>query len=140
MIDPTLSAQTAIRAALVASPAVSELVPAQHIRAGAIRPDRMPAIILESTRLEYLGAASGGQRLARVMVNLHLWAQEDGHDTARKIGAAVLAALENGPNDTAEIAFDEWRRPAVVWLRDPQPNMANTHGVMALEAVVRWRV
>lgn len=140
MIDPSLAFQTAIRETLIAAPAVFALVTAEHVRAGAIRPDRMPAIVLADARTEYLGAAAGSQRLARVTLTLHVWAQEDGADTARQIGAAVQQAIEFGPRDTAGIVVDEWHPPAVAWVRDPQPEISNTHGVMTLEAVVRWRV
>ena len=140
MIDPSLAFQTTLRASLVASLAVLEHVRPDNIRAGATRPERTPAIILSDARIEFLGCASGSQRLARVTLNAHIWATEDGADTARQIGAAVYSALEFGPRDTTEISVDEWAHPSLVWLRDPQPERAFTHGVMAFEAVVRWRV
>ena len=140
MIDPALAFQTTIRAALIRAPAVSELVTPAQIRAGATRPDLLPAIILSDARSEYLGRAAGAQRVARVSLTLHVWAPEDGDDTARKIGAAVHDALEFGPPVTPEIAVDEWHRPSVVWLRDAQGELALTHGVMALNATIRWRI
>lgn len=139
MIDPSLAFQTALRASLLASLAVLEHVKPDNIRAGAVRPDRFPAVILSDPRVEFLGCASGSQRLARVAIELHIWGEDDGQDTARKIGGAVYQAIEFGPKDTAEIQVDEWHRPTLVWLRDPQPSLTLTHGVMALEAVVRWR-
>jgi len=140
MLDPALAFQTAVRAALVASPAVVALVNPDLIRAGSTRPDRLPSVILADAQTEFLGCAAGSQRLARVTLTLHVWAQEDGADTARQIGAAVYQALEFGPADAAGIALDEWQRPRLVWLRDPKPELTLTHGVMTLEAVVRWRV
>ena len=140
MIDPALAFQTAVRAALVASPEVLAQVPADHIRAGSTRPDRLPSVILADAKTEFLGCAAGSQRLARVYLILHVWAQEDGADTARQIGAAVYQALQFGPANTVDISLDEWQQPRVVWLRDPKPELTLTHGVMTLEAVVRWRV
>jgi hypothetical protein len=140
MLDPALAFQTAVRAALLASPEVMAQLPAAQIRAGSTRPDKLPSVILADAQTEFLGCASGSQRLARVFLTLHVWAQEDGADTARQIGAAVYQALEFGPADTSEITLDEWQRPRVVWLRDPKPELSLTHGVMTLEAVVRWRV
>ncbi len=140
MLDPALAFQTAIRAALVASPEVVALVPVDLIRAGATRPERMPSVILADAQTEYLGAAAGSQRLARVTLTLHVWAHEDGADTARQIGAAVYHALEFGPVAAVGVSVDEWHRPRMVWLRDPKPELTLTHGVMTLEAVVRWRV
>lgn len=142
MIDPALAFQTAIRAALIGAPSVTDLVAPGHVRAAATRPELMPAIVLADARTEYLGRASGAQRVARVSLTLHIWAAEDGQDTARQIGAAVHDALEFGPKatSTSEIVVDEWHRPAVVWLRDAQGELTMTHGVMALDATVRWRV
>lgn len=140
MIDPVLAFQTALRSTLIASPAVSALVPADHIRASATRPERLPAILFSNARTEFLGTASGSQRVARVFLTLHIWSAEDGQDTASRIGGAVFAALEFGPKDTPEIAFDEWARPSISWVRDPQPSLSLTHGAMTVEAVVRWRV
>lgn len=140
MIDPALALQGALRAALVDSPALAALVPADHIRAGAIRPERLPSVVFADAQVEFLGCAAGSQRLARVFLTLHIWAQEDGADTARAIGGAVYQALEFGPVDSPELAVDEWNRPRLVWLRDPKPELSLTHGVMTLEAVVRWRV
>lgn len=140
MIDPALAFQTAVRATLIASPEVVALVTSENIRAGAVRPDRLPSVVLGDARTEFLGCAAGSQRVARVFLTLHVWAQEDGADTARMIGAALHGALEFGPKDTPELIVDEWQRPTVVWLRDPKPELTLTHGVTALEAVVRWRV
>lgn len=140
MLDPALAFQTAVRAALMASPSVMALVLPDNIRASGTRPDRLPSVVLSDAQTEFLGCAAGSQRLARVFLNLHIWALEDGADTARQIGAVVHQALEFGPADTAGIVVDDWQRPRVVWLRDPKPELSLTHGVMTLEAVVRWRV
>ena len=68
MIDPALALQGALRAALVASPALAALVPADHIRAGAIRPERLPSVVFSDAQVEFLGCAAGSQRLARVFL------------------------------------------------------------------------
>ncbi|MCA0996307.1 DUF3168 domain-containing protein [Alloyangia pacifica] len=140
MLDPVLAFQNAVRETLIGSPELLALVPAEHVRAAPVRPDRLPSVLFGEPRCEFLGVASGSQRVAHVFLTLHVWAQEDGQDTARQIAATVYQALEFGPSDTAELSVDEWHRPSVVWLRDPKPELALTHGAMALEAVVRWRV
>lgn len=139
MIDPSLAFQTAIRTALISSPDVTALVDAASIRSGSTRPGDTPCIVLSGASTEYLGRAAGDQRVARVSLDLHIWAIE-GADVARQIGAAVSDALIGGPEDTPEIYVDEWEEPSVVWLRDPQPEKSFTHGIVATEAVVRWRV
>ena len=138
MLEPTLALQTAVRAALIASPAVLTLVPADQIRAGSTRPGHMPCVILSGDQVEYLGQASGSQHLARVFLDLHIWAVEDGADTAKAIGMAALQALMDAPAcDGFEI--DAYAKPGILWLRDPQPERSYTHGVLSLEAVLRWR-
>lgn len=137
--DPITAMQTAIRAALITDPAVTALVQPQNIRAGSTRPEKTPCIILAGGQTQYLGRASGSQLCARLFFDLHIWAVEDGPDTAKAIGnAAALALIDL---DGAEgIEIDELDMPRVVWMRDPQPELAHTHGVMDLEAVVRWKI
>ncbi|ATG46378.1 hypothetical protein CEW89_01625 [Celeribacter ethanolicus] len=140
MLDPVLGLQTAIRQTLIAAPDLTALVDAKNIRAGGGRPDNLPSVLFSNAQTEYLGRTAGSQRAARVFLTTHIWAQEDGADTARQIGAAVFDALEFGPNANGEIFVDEWHKPSVVWGRDPQPNLTLTHGAMSLEAVIRWKV
>jgi Protein of unknown function (DUF3168) len=139
MIEPTFALQTAIRAALIAAPAVSALVPADHIRSGSTRPDKLPAIIMSGGQTVFLGNAAGSQYVARVFLDLHVWALEDGAETAKAIGFAICNVLKQAP-DAAGFAFDEFGLPAVRWMRDPDPEKAYTHGVLTVEAVMRWSV
>lgn len=139
MIEPTLALQTAIRSALITAPAVAELVPAVHIRNGSTRPDSLPCIIMANGQTTYLGNASGPQYTARVFLDLHIWALEDGVNTAKATGFAVCNTLKDAPSAEG-FAFDEFRLPAVRWMRDPDPDKAYTHGVITVEAVIRWSV
>ncbi|MHA7882584.1 DUF3168 domain-containing protein [Nitratireductor rhodophyticola] len=139
MIEPTLALQTAIRAALIASPEVTTLVPSGHIRSGSTRPDDLPCIIMANGQTAFLGNASGSQYVARVFLDLHIWALEDGAFTAQNIGFAVMETLKEAP-DAEGFALDEWALPAVRWMRDPDPDKAYTHGVLNVEAVMRWSV
>lgn len=139
MIEPTLALQTAIRAALIASPAVTSLVDPDNIRGGTTRPDKIPAIIMGSGQTMFLGNASGSQYLARVILDLHIWALEDGADTAKAIGFAVSDVLKETPAATG-FSFDEFSLPAVRWMRDPDPAQSYTHGVITVEAVIRWSI
>lgn len=137
MIEPTLALQSAIRSALIAAPAVKALVPADHIRAGSTRPDKMPSIITAGAQTIFLGNAAGGQYVARVFLDLHIWALEDGADTAKAIGFAVSNVLKEAP-DAAGFSFDEFNLPAIRWMRDPDPDISYTHGVLTVECIVRW--
>lgn len=137
MLEPSLALQTALRAALIAAPEVLALVPADHVRAGSTQADKMPCIIFTGGQTEYLGRAGGAQHVARVFLDLNIWAVENGADTAKAIGMAVLNALATIPA-TDGFEIDEFTKPRIVWLRDPQPELAYTHGVLSIEAVIRW--
>jgi len=137
MIEPTVALQTAIRSALISAPAVTAIVPANQIRAGSMRPDNMPAIRLAGGQTQFLGNASGAQYVARVVLDLHIWALEDGADTAKAIGFAVSNVLKEAP-DSDGFSIDEFNLPAVRWMRDPEPDKAFTHGVITVVAVLRW--
>ncbi|MFG6562587.1 DUF3168 domain-containing protein [Sulfitobacter sp. 1A13421] len=137
MIEPSVSLQTALRAALIADPAVTALVQPEHIRAG--RADRFPCVIMSGATTEYLGRASGGQHLARVNLDLHVWAVEDGPDTAKAIGFAVSRAVIAMPDAQDGVDIDHLDQPRTIWLRDVQPELSYTHGVIEIEAVIRWR-
>lgn len=139
MIDPSIEFQTAIRAALIAHPEVSALVPADQVRAGSTRPDKLPTIIMASPQLIHLSRASGGAFLSRVFIDLHIWALEDGADMARHIGAAASVALWDTPASTT-VGIDAYERPGFTYMRDPDPERANCHGVGTVEGVIRWRV
>lgn len=139
MIDPSLEFQTAIRAALIGHPEVSALVPADHVRAGSTRPDKLPCIIMGNPQTINLGRASGGYFLTRVYLDLHIWALEDGADVARQIGAAASVALWDAP-DSATVGIDAYERPGFAYVRDPDPERAYCHGVGTVEGVIRWKV
>lgn len=139
MIEPSVSLQTALRATMIADPAVTALVPPERIRAGSTRPDRFPCVIMGHAQTQYLGRASGGQHLARVNLDCHVWAIEDGPDTAKAIGFAVSRAVIAMPDAQEGFDIDHLDQPRVIWLRDVQPELSYTHGVIEIEAVIRWR-
>lgn len=138
MIEPSLALQTAVRAALIASPDLVQHVAPERIRAGSIRPERMPAIVLAPARVDLLGRASGGQIVAEVRAMLHIWTVEDGSERAQAVAGAVLAALIDAP-PALGVQIDEWDRPQLAWLPDPDPTRPHAHGAVALRAVLRWR-
>jgi hypothetical protein len=138
MIEPSIAFQTALRAALIAAPAVTALVPVAQIRAGSTRPAELPCIVLGSPQTQNLGRTSGGSYLTRVVLDLHVWAIEDGADMARQIGGAVVLALWDAPH-ADEVGIDAFERPSFTYLRDPDPALAYCHGVGTVEGVIRWR-
>src|SRR5690606_17852021 len=94
MIEPTLALQTAIRSALIASPAVINLVPADHIRSGSARPDKTPCIIMANASTSLHGHDYTAQRTAWVYLDLHIWTLDAGEDAAKEIAFAVTTALD----------------------------------------------
>lgn len=138
MIDPSIEFQTAIRAALIGNSAVTDLVPADHIRVGSTRPDKLPTIILTNHQLVHLGRASGGWFMTRVYTDLHVWSIENGADMARQIGTAVSVALWDAPASET-VGIDAYERPGFRFVRDPDPERAYCHGVGTVEGVIRWR-
>jgi hypothetical protein len=139
MIEPSLAFQTALRAALIGSADLVALVPAANIRAGSVRATDLPSITFAGFHTQFLGRAAGSQLLARVGLDLNIWAEESGADVARAIGMKVLSILIDAP-EVEGFSIDEYAKPQVIWLRDAQPDKNYTHGVVTLEAVLRWRV
>ncbi|WP_137153494.1 DUF3168 domain-containing protein [Rhizobium sp. FKL33] len=139
MLEPTLALQKAIGDTLINTPAVTALVTPDHIRAGSTRPENLPEIIMSGGQTIFLGNASGSQLVARVYLDLHVWAIEDGAETAKHIGFAVCNALKIAPK-TQGFSIDEFQLPAIRWMRDPDPALNYVHGVITAEAVVRWKV
>ncbi|EJB03268.1 hypothetical protein Rleg9DRAFT_2100 [Rhizobium leguminosarum bv. trifolii WSM597] len=136
MFEPTLALQTAIRAALMDSPAVTALVPADHIRAGSTRPDKTPAIIMSDGQTALHGHDYASQRVAWVYLDLHIWTLDAGPDAAKEIAGAAMAALDKR-NLTVEGGYcDHFRMTASRFPRDPDP--AYGHGILSVEALIRW--
>ena len=139
MLEPSVALQTALRTQLVADSNVTAFVSPANIRAGSTRPDKTPCVILAGGQTQFLGRAAGDQYLAQVNLDVHIWAIEDGADTAKAIGFAVLKAVLAMDDQQDGFAIDNLDQPRLIWLRDPQPELAYTHGILDLEAVIRWR-
>lgn len=139
MIEPSLAFQTAVRDRLVNDTGLTALVQASRVRTGPGRPDLFPSIVIGSGRTEFLGRASGGQLMARVGLQLHIWGADDVVDTPQAIGFAVLNALADAPSTGSEFSIDDYDPPAIAWMREPSPTGSTTHGAVALSAVLRWR-
>ncbi len=135
MIEPSLALQAGIRKHMLASPAVMAHVAADQVRTGPTRPEDFPSIIMSGAQTEFLGRAAGNQYSARVNLDLHVWAIEAGADTAKTITFAVLNALLTWPTMSG-CELDAFAVTHAIFPRDPDPKFG--HGVMKIEAVVRW--
>ncbi|RWO61121.1 DUF3168 domain-containing protein [Mesorhizobium sp.] len=138
MIEPSLALQTAINTRLISTPAVTALVAADQIRTGSMRREQLPSVIMAGAQIEYLGYGAGNQYSARVWLDLHIWALDGaGGDLAKAIGFAMHEALR-APLIMTDCSLDLFEAKTIRWLRDPDPEFA--HGVLNVEAVVRWKL
>lgn len=138
MIEPTLALQKAIRATLLASIAVTALVPnADNIRAGGSRPGEMPTIIMSDGHTEMHGQDYTSQRGAWVHMDLHCWTLDGGEEGAKHIAFAVMTALDKTLMIDGGYC-DHFRVTNSVYPRDPDPRFG--HGVVSVEALIRWIV
>lgn len=138
MIEPSLALQKLVGDLLAADPKITAHVDPVNIRAGSIRPDNTPAIVLAPAQVTFLGHASGGYVVAEVRAMLHVWAVEDGSTVTQAVAGAAMLALMDTPRPDG-FAIDAWDRPELVWMRDPSPERSYTHGAISLSAVLRWR-
>lgn len=138
MIEPTLALQTAIRTALVTAPDMTALVPETHIRAGSTRPDKTPCIIMSDGNTALHGHDYASQRTAWVYLDLHIWTLDAGEDAAKEIAGAAMNALDKRSLAIEGGYCDHFRVTASRFPRDPNP--AYGHGVLSVEALIRWIV
>jgi hypothetical protein len=136
MTEPSLALQIAIRARLVASPAVLELVPADHIVDHSARPEAFPAIIIGDGRTA-LEDLTYSRNHVRVVADLHIWANETGLATVKEIAGAVTAALRTKPALTG-LALVDFRVAGARYLRDPSGH--HGHAVLSIEALLEERI
>jgi hypothetical protein len=137
VIEPSIAFREALGAHLASDPAVIALVDPENIRAGDFSPDELPAVLFGVGNVEMLGRANAGHFVARVFMDLHIWALEDGSDRAQEIGAAVARRLTSWPTSD-DFNVWEFKHTRTVWPRDPNPEFG--HGVMSVEAVIVWEI
>jgi hypothetical protein len=138
MIEPTLALQTAIRARLIGKQAVTDTVPADHIRSGHTRPDKTPCIIMSDGNTSLHGHDYASQRTAWVYLDLHIWTLDAGQDAAKQIAGIVTDALDKRTIAIDGGYCDHFKVTASRFPRDPDP--AYGHGVLSVEALIRWIV
>ncbi len=138
MIEPTLALQNAIRARLIGTQEVTDLVPADHIRSGSTRPDKTPCIIMSDGNTALHGHDYSSQRTAWAYLDLHIWTLDAGQDAAKEIAGVVIAALDARNLQIAGGYCDHFRVTTSRFPRDPDP--AYGHGILFVEALIRWIV
>lgn len=130
MTEPSLALQTAIRARLVASPHVIELVKPPDIRDGDTRPDAFPSIILGNAQVETAGHY-GAYRNVTVFLDLHIWGET--LEAAKIVGAAVSKALFGAPAVPGYDLTDGLRTERAIYMTDAS---GAGHGVVSFRALM----
>ena len=133
-MNADLVVQTAIRARLVATAAVTELVPATSILDTHGTPAPRPSIILGDAQVVDTETAYARNHW-RVFHTLHIWKKEPSREGAKTIAAAVAAALTPGRLVLTEgYHCADCRVSSVRAMSDPDGETA--HAVVVVEALV----
>lgn len=130
MIEPSLSLQKAIRQRLIATAALTSLVPAANILDKNSRPEVFPCIIIgESTTLP-------GDMIARndyvTHADIHIWQSEAGTVGVKQIAGAIRQALSDRFFDLDGHRLSDLYIESTRFLRDPDG--VHSHGIMTLNA------
>jgi hypothetical protein len=133
LVEPSHALQTAIRGRLVATPAVTSLVPAAHIFDRSRRPERFPSIVLGEgqTVRERVTLV---RRHFRAFANLHIWTEDESTGSAKAVAWAVIQSIRS-----ARLSLDDWHVIELTvddarYMRDPKPELS--HGVVTVSALV----
>lgn len=130
-----LAVQKAIRARLVATGAVTALVPAASILDRNERPVPVPSIILGEAQVVDEGESVARKR-QRVYHTLHVWKREEGLTGVKAIAGAIRTALHS-----ARLTLDAGYYSADGYvsgqrfLRDLDG--ATSHGILTVEVLVQ---
>jgi hypothetical protein len=128
--EPSLALQTAIRARLIASPHVLELVDPPNIRDGDTRPSAFPSIVLGNAQVKVAGHY-GSYRNVTVFLDLHIWGET--LEATKTVGAATSKALFDAPDVPGFDLTDGLRTERSFYMTDPS---GAGHGIVSLRALM----
>lgn len=132
MTEPSLAMQAAIRARLVASPAVVALVPAASILDKHARPVPDPSIIIgEGQTVPDAGLA---RTRHQCFFDLHIWKKEASLVGAKQIAGAVRDALAPSFWSVPGLHVADLLVSSSRFIRDPDGQ--HSHGIVTLQALV----
>jgi len=132
-MSATLAVQKALRARLIATSAVTALVPIGNILDRNSRPAPDPSIVLGEDQLVDAGFVDRSP--ARVYSTLHLWMQEAGLTGVKSIAGAIRASVRSSRLGSVDgYAFGDCMVSQERYLRDPDGETA--HGVVTVETLV----
>lgn len=123
--------QTAIRARLVATPAVTDLVPALNIRDANALPSVDPCVIIGEAQAVDEGRIDRAS--VRVYSDLHVWKKESGLVGVKDIAAAIRDALHSSRLTATGYDVGDCFIQSVRYIRDPDGVTA--HAIIEVESV-----
>jgi hypothetical protein len=128
-MEPSLPLQAAIRARLVASSAVTSIIPASAI----VDRNATPALDHSIVIGEALTGPDDGIARDRhiVVADVHVWRKEAGLVGAKQAVGAIRAALNDGPLTVAGYHVVDLLIASSRFLRDP--GGLHSHAVLSLE-------
>jgi len=129
MIEASLDLQKALRARLVASSAVTAIIPATAIV------DRNATPALDHSIVIGEGMTGPDEGIARnrhlVVADLHVWRKEPGLAGGKQVVGAIRDALNDGPLILDSHTVADLRIASTRFLRDP--GGLHSHAVLSLE-------
>lgn len=129
-----LETQKAIRARLIATSAVTALVPASHILDVNQRPAPDPSIIMGDSQQVDEGT-SLKRRHSRIFHSLHIWKREPSLEGVKTIAGAIREAIHAGRLAMpAGLACADLLVSSTRFLRDPDGE--TSHGIVVVEALI----
>lgn len=130
MTEPSLALQAAIRARLVASKAVTAIIPATAIVDRNATPALDHSIVIGEA---ITGPDDGLARNRHIVVaDVHIWRREPSLVGSKQAVGAIREALSDGPLAVAGFHVADLRIASTRFLRDPAGT--HSHGVLSLEA------
>ncbi|KAA3500808.1 DUF3168 domain-containing protein [Rhizobium rhizogenes] len=132
-MEPSLALQAAVRSRLVASSALTAVVPAANVRDANGLPSVFPCILIGE------GQTAPGGDIARkrhdAFLDLHIWATESGLVVAKQIAGTIRAALIDTRWEVVGLHVVDLHVTASRFLRDPDG--VHSHGIVSLAAIVK---
>lgn len=128
-MEPSLPLQAALRSRLVASSAVTSIIPANAI----VDRNATPALDHSIVIGEALTGPDDGLARHRhhVVADVHVWRKEPGLVGAKQVVGAIRDALNDGPLSVTGYHVADLRISSTRFLRDP--GGLHSHAVLSLE-------
>jgi hypothetical protein len=134
MTEPTLALQTALRAKLIGSAAVTDLVPAASIFDGTTRPELFPCVIIGDGQTVLAGDRYENWRNVWAYADLHILTEEVGLESAKTIAGAVWDTLGVKLDVPGFELWDGIHVTGARYMRDP--SQKHGHGIVSVEALM----